>query len=166
MDRGRARSPIDGLTPKERDIVQARLAKPRATLLEIAKAVGMKGDKTQLQASITRTLRRPRCVAALVLAQSPPPPEQAVDRKKLSQMTDAERRVWLLDFYQTVADNKIVPTAERIRAANTVAEMTAGAKVPVGINHSGVFNLEQFVAAAGGKPADAPGRTPEGEMPN
>lgn len=160
--KGRARSPIDGLTPKERDVVQARLAKPKATLLEIAKMVGMKGKPGNLQNHISHIFRRPRVIAALA---QPPPTVDEVARKKLSQMTDAERRVWLLDFYQTVADNTIVPTAERIRAANTVAEMTAGAKVPVGISHSGVFNLEQFVAAAGGKPADAPGRPPE-DMPN
>jgi hypothetical protein len=163
---GRTRSPVDGLTVRERAIVKARLERPGATLLEIAEVVGLKVSSKRKRAgieqNISRVLRRPRIIAALTM---PPPTVDETAKKKLSQMSVVERKTWLIDFYQTVVDNEIVPMSERIRAANTLAEMTEGAKVPVGINHSGVFNLEQFVAAAGGKPADAPGRPPE-NMPN
>lgn len=155
-----SRSPLDRLTDKERALVRAKLAAPVATMLQLAKIAGFKGKHKYLQTNVLRMLKRPRVQSAL--ANPPPGVDPRID---FIGMPPAEQKKWLLGWYVRLVENTETPQSERIRALGAISEMVPGAKVPVGLHHTGTWNLEQFVAAAGGKPADAPGRSPE-EMPN
>lgn len=151
MGHKQPRSPVDALTTRERVMVQARLANPNAALEEIGRTAGLTGTDKDVRREVSRAFRRPQVKAAL--ATPPPTIEQTANFAGLSP---AEQRSWLLGWYVKLVENPNTPQSERIRALNAIAEMTPGAKVPVGINHSGSWSLEQFVAAAGGKPSDAP----------
>ena len=140
------RSKVDRLTDRERGLVKARLEHPDWPLHRIAKEAGYAGSRTTLQESANAAFKRPEVRLALLH------PRPEVEIQSFDKMTDLERRAMLLRFYGEVVQDRQVAISERIRAATAVAEMTAGAKVPVGVDHRMLFNMEKFVELAGGKP--------------
>ena len=78
----------------------------------------------------------------MALEQYEPVPVEKVTRELIQQRTCS------------IALDPGTPIGERLRALRMLAEMTPGALVPVGVHHSGNMSIEEFVAAAGGKPDD------------
>lgn len=161
-----ARSPLDRLTENERKVVRAWLAHPGAPLWQLGQEAGLKGkDRRTLRDSVQKILKRPAVVAAL----RTPPPTVTLDADEVrALMSDpVKAKELLITWYWRVVKSDLTPQSERIRALNSVANAVPGFNVPVGVHHSGAFNLQQFVEAAGGKPPEAPSEfKPEKEMPN
>ena len=159
-----ARSPVDHLTKQERHLVRARLEHPDATHLQLAKFAGLVGSMAVLKVTVSRAFRRPEVIVAL--AHPPPELDPRAKEEKVNFDDPVVAKQWLRKWYVTIVQDRTTPQSERIRALNAVAEMTPGAKVPVGLHHTGAWTLEKFVAAAGGAPSDHVSKTESDEMPN
>ena len=145
------KSRLDGLTKRQRGLVRFRLAHPEWPLWKVAKLSGYRGSERTLSQAATQALRRPRMQAALL--DPPPTADPQID---FVSATPQQQREWLMRWYVRVVECETTPQSERIRALNAVAEMVPGAKVPVAMSHSGTWNLQQFVEAAGGRPSELP----------
>jgi hypothetical protein len=156
------RSKITGLTPLQEAVVRERLKNPTAKLETIAKLAGIEGDARKRKSTVHGILSKPAVKTAL--RHPPPSPEELQARaKELGEKLDlddpVQARKYLKGWYQKIVEDPGTPQSERIRALNSISEMTPGAKVPVGVHHTGAWTLEKFVEAAGGKPADAPAKS-------
>jgi hypothetical protein len=151
-----ARSPVDRLTDRERALARARLENPTVGLAELAKIAKLKNVRAS---DVRKALIRPEVRAYLL---HPPPAADAAGATQFARLSEVERKNRLLDFYGSVMTDSRVAMSERIRAAKEIAEMTAGAKVPVGMHHTAGWDMQKFVEMAGGRP-EGEGPDPAGE---
>lgn len=156
----RRSSSLDGLTGQEREVVRLKLKDPALSDSALAKLAKIPGGVVQRAHALRKILRSPMVVLAL---KSPPPTVRDAEDEEISILLrdPVSAKRMLLTWYLKVVKNPNTPQSERLRALNSLAAAVPGFNVPVGVHHSGAFSLEQFVAAAGGKPSDhVDGREP------
>lgn len=157
------KSSIDGLTDLQRLVVREKVLHPHATAVEIGRAVGFRKlnvvNAGGASLRVGQILRSPTVKAAL---KNPPPTvaapqgqDKPLDPHAIDLTKPGQVREWLLGWYKRIVESKVTPHSERIRALNAISEMTPGARVPVGVNHSGTLTLESLVESMGGRPSSA-----------
>lgn len=141
------RSKVDRLTDRERALVKARLEHPDWALARIAKLAGYAGNRPTLQESANAAFKRPEVRLALLH----PRPEKPVQPFDMDDLPAAKKRLvqWLVEI---IEDKEMVGHADRIRCIAELATYIPNVKVPVGVDHRMLFNMEKFVELAGGKP--------------
>lgn len=152
--RGSRRSnSLDGLTGQEREVVKIKLSDLSLSDNEVARRAQIPGGVVARVKEVRKILNRPLVRLAL---KSPPPTVLDTEDGEIAVLLrdPIAAKQMLLKWYLKVVKNPNTPQSERLRALNSIAAAVPGFNVPVGVQHSGSFSLEQFVAAAGGKPGD------------
>jgi hypothetical protein len=132
----------DGLTPKERALVRARIENPRMELWALGKLAGFKGQKRSIVTAASGILKRPRVLRALR------------DPDTFKFKPENINRAWLLEKYTAIVESAETDQQEKISALNALAKMVPGAIVPVAMDVRSVLTIENFVEAAGGRPVE------------